>query len=133
MKIKYVGKKPFAVDPVAGSGKTWNGNGDIQTMTDKQGEMLCKYPDQFEDANPDKSAEHLTGKYAAMNRAELMQECDNRSLEFIARTSKADLVAMLEAEDGAPENKDQEDGRQIDLDQATLDEQAWHDHERKDE
>lgn len=49
--IKYVGKKPFALDNVAGSGKLWNGNGDVQTVTANQAKILLKYPDQWALAN----------------------------------------------------------------------------------
>lgn len=49
--IKYVGKKPFALDNVAGSGKLWNGSGDIQTVTIAQSKILLKYPDQWALAN----------------------------------------------------------------------------------
>ena len=49
--IKYVGKKPFALDNVAGSAKLWNGNGDIQPVTQAQAKILLKYPDQWALAN----------------------------------------------------------------------------------
>lgn len=47
IKIKYVGKKKFAVDNVAGSKKVWEGEGDIQDVTDAQARTLLKYPDQW--------------------------------------------------------------------------------------
>lgn len=49
--IVYVGKKPFALDNVAGSAKLWNGQGDIQTVTVAQAKILLKYPDQWGLAN----------------------------------------------------------------------------------
>ena len=54
--IKYVGKKPFALDNVAGSGKLWNGNGDVQTVTANQAKTLLKYPDQWGLANAEDAA-----------------------------------------------------------------------------
>lgn len=54
--IKYVGKKPFALDNVAGSGKLWNGNGDVQTVTANQAKILLKYPDQWGLANAEDAA-----------------------------------------------------------------------------
>ena len=46
-KIQYVGKKPFAVDNVAGSRVTWNGNGDIKEVADECVATLLGYPDQW--------------------------------------------------------------------------------------
>ena len=48
IKIIYVGKKPFAYDNMAGSGKCWNGNGDVHEVTDNQAKQLLKYTDQWE-------------------------------------------------------------------------------------
>lgn len=45
--IKYVGRKPFCFDRVAHSGKTWNGNGDVQDVTVAQARRLLKHPDEF--------------------------------------------------------------------------------------
>jgi hypothetical protein len=47
IKVKYVGKKPFAVDNVARSGKCWNGPGDVQEVTDAQALILTSYADQW--------------------------------------------------------------------------------------
>ena len=47
VKVKYVGKKPFAIDNVSGSRKQWHGNGDVQEVTDAQAKVLTKYPDQW--------------------------------------------------------------------------------------
>lgn len=46
--VRYVGKKAAAYDNVARSGVTWNGNGDVQQVTDAQAKLLLKYPDQWE-------------------------------------------------------------------------------------
>lgn len=46
--VIYVGKKPQAFDNVARSGKTWNGAGDVQEVTDAQAKMLIKFPDQWQ-------------------------------------------------------------------------------------
>ena len=45
--VQYVGKKPFACDNVAGSGKFWHGNGDVQDVTEAQAKVLLKFPDQW--------------------------------------------------------------------------------------
>lgn len=51
IEIEYVGKKPWARDNVAGSGKAWNGPGDVQEVTVNQAKTLLKYPDQWALAN----------------------------------------------------------------------------------
>jgi hypothetical protein len=51
--VKYVGKKPHAYDNIARSGVTWNGNGDVQEVTEAQAAALIKFPDQWELANED--------------------------------------------------------------------------------
>lgn len=47
IKIVYVGKKPFAYDNVAKSGKCWAGNGDVQEVRPEEAKVLLKYPDQW--------------------------------------------------------------------------------------
>lgn len=46
--VAYVGKKPFAADNVANSGKVWHGAGDVQQVTAAQAKILTKFPDQWE-------------------------------------------------------------------------------------
>src|SRR3982750_4339956 len=46
--VRYVGKKPTAIDNVAGSGKTWNGKDDVQEVTEAQARRLIKHPDQWQ-------------------------------------------------------------------------------------
>lgn len=56
IQIKYVGKKPFAFDNIANSGKGWNGPGDVQEVTAPQAKLLLKYADQWALANPGDAA-----------------------------------------------------------------------------
>lgn len=46
--LMYVGNKPAAYDNIARSGKTWNGHGDIQEVTEAQARLLLKFPDQWQ-------------------------------------------------------------------------------------
>ncbi len=48
VKLVYIGKKPTAYDNIARSGKTWNGYGDVQEVTDVQARQLLKFADQWE-------------------------------------------------------------------------------------
>lgn len=53
INVKYVGKKPFAIDNVARSGRTWTGAGDVQPVTPTQAKRLIAYPDQWQLENID--------------------------------------------------------------------------------
>ena len=57
MYLRYVGKKPWAIDSVGGTGTLWNGNGDIQEVPDDVGAKLLGYPDQWEEVIPKKTAD----------------------------------------------------------------------------
>ncbi|MEJ7745361.1 MAG: hypothetical protein WKF61_01110 [Luteimonas sp.] len=46
-QVKYIGRKLTAVDNVANSRVTWNGNGDVQTVTDRQARILVGFADQW--------------------------------------------------------------------------------------
>lgn len=49
--VVYVGNKPHAFDNIAHSGKSWQGKGDVQEVTDAQAKLLLKHPDQWALAN----------------------------------------------------------------------------------
>ena len=49
--VVYVGNKPHAFDNIAHYGKSWQGKGDVQEVTDAQAKLLLKYPDQWALAN----------------------------------------------------------------------------------
>lgn len=51
--IRYIGRKEWAVDPVAGSGVVWDGAGDVQPMTIAQARKILNHPDEWELADPD--------------------------------------------------------------------------------
>ena len=56
VSLRYIGKKPSAVDNIAHSRVTWDGYGDTQMVTDAQAKMLLKFPDQWELDNPEDQA-----------------------------------------------------------------------------
>jgi hypothetical protein len=60
VKLVYVGNKPVAYDNIARSGKSWNGNGDVQEVTEVQARQLLKFPDQWQlaDEADRESVEH---------------------------------------------------------------------------
>ena len=51
VQVVYVGNKPHAFDNIAHSGKSWQGKGDVQEVTDAQAKLLLKYQDQWALAN----------------------------------------------------------------------------------
>jgi len=52
VKLRYIGRKPSAYDNIARSGVTWNGNGDVQKVSDAQAKLLLRFPDQWELVDP---------------------------------------------------------------------------------
>lgn len=99
--IVYVGKKPFAVDNVAGSGKAWNGNGDVQTVTPAQAKVLIRFSDQWKLANS-KTAESVesSGIVEVMLDGEVIDvdvDAISRSLD---KLSKPELLAIAKAKIG---------------------------------
>ena len=62
VRIEYVGRKPSAIDNVAGSGQCWKGAGDVRSVTASQARILLKYPDQWvlaKGSNPPGQAEPI--------------------------------------------------------------------------
>jgi hypothetical protein len=45
MKLVYVGKRPFKTDNVCGTGTTWFGYGDVQSVERKYVPIFLKHPD----------------------------------------------------------------------------------------
>lgn len=76
--VIYVGKKPTAHDNVAGSGKVWNGNGDVQEVTELQAATLTKYRDQWAYAPTDNDVGKAgKGGAAKGNGSNQQQSADN--------------------------------------------------------
>ena len=47
-RVKYLGRKPYAVDTINGTGVVWNGNGDVQVLPIAHAEKLAKqHPDAW--------------------------------------------------------------------------------------
>jgi hypothetical protein len=100
--IVYVGKKPAAFDNVARSGKCWNGNGDVQEVTDAQAKLLIKFPDQWALADE--------ADAAAVNTLESVQVTDDEGnavdiahaslTKPLESMSKPELVAFAQAKFG---------------------------------
>lgn len=99
--IVYVGKKPFAVDNVAGSGKAWNGNGDVQAVTPAQAKVLIRFSDQWKLANSKTAASvESSGVVEVMLDGEVIDvdvDAISRSLD---KLSKPELLAIAKAKIG---------------------------------
>lgn len=122
VEIVYVGKKPFSMDNVAGSGKLWNGMGDIQQVTEQQAKTLLKYPDQWGLVNGGDAAaiakpvvvEVDTGTNEAGEHQ--TETFDVEELKKpLERMSKAELVALAKVKFGA--DLDAGDGKKALIDQ----------------
>lgn len=99
MKIRYVGKKPFAFDNVAQSGKIWAGHGDVQEVSDAQARKLLGYPDQWALDDP-KSAKELAVVHPVITTDEQGQPVELDPAELlkpIERMSKIELVALAQS------------------------------------
>lgn len=102
IKIRYVGKKPFAFDNVAGSGKCWSGAGDVQEVSAAQARSLLKYPDQWAAVDAEDAARAAApvtvevtdedGQGAHVDRAALAKPLE--------KMSKTELVALAQAKFG---------------------------------
>ena len=97
--IVYVGKKPFAVDNVAGSGKFWEGNGCVREVTVAQAKTLLNYPDQW--ALADESEQAIVDKKEALtvidgdgDSLEISPESLNKPVE---KMNKPQLVALAKS------------------------------------
>lgn len=51
IQIKYIGKKEFMPDFISGSGKNWEGYGDVQEVTVEQSKKLLVHDDEFAEAS----------------------------------------------------------------------------------
>ena len=96
VKIQYVGRKPFAIDNVAGSGVVWNGNGDIQEVSDRAARVLVKYPDQWALVNAEDAPiiEQPEQFQARDDTGELVTITENDLKRPIERMTKAELVTL---------------------------------------
>ena len=102
IKIVYVGKKPYCFDNVAGSGKCWNGKGDVQEVTEAQAKQLLKFPDQWDVANDEDA-----GIVNTPTTVEIKDE-DGQDVQVdqatltkpLEKMSKAELVALPKAKWG---------------------------------
>lgn len=100
--IVYIGKKPAAFDNVARSGKCWNGNGDVQEVTDAQAKVLIQYTDQWQLAN--KADAEAVNKPVSVQvtdsdgeTVQIEHEALSKPLE---KMSKAELLAFAQAKFG---------------------------------
>lgn len=102
IKIVYVGKKPTAYDNVAKTGKCWNGQGDVQEVTEDQAKQLLKYPDQWDVVDADdagilstQSTTEVTGEDG--EQVHVGADALKKPLE---RMRKEELVALAKAKWG---------------------------------
>lgn len=122
--IKYIGKKDFFPDFVSQSGKSWNGYGDVQEVTEAQAKKLLVHDDEFAEksahdallaAQPAPDVQAVTEAQAAevtpatpvVVPVGAPIASDLPTAEEIAAMNKTDLVALaaahaIEINDAAP-------------------------------
>lgn len=97
VQVKYVGRKPSAHDNVAGSGKTWEGHGDVQEVTPLQARTLIRYADQWElvEAEQTEAVKDLRTIIVVEDEDGKQIEVDAASLTMpVERMAKYMLVAL---------------------------------------
>lgn len=102
IKIVYVGKKPFAYDNVAKSGKCWQGNGDVQEVTVSQAKQLLKHPDQWDVVDPDDAGivNTQTTTEVTDEDGENVQVTSADLAKPLEKMTKPELVALAKAKWG---------------------------------
>jgi len=102
IKIVYIGKKPYAYDNVASSGKCWNGKGDVQEVTETQAKQLLKYTDQWElvDAADADSVNTPVTTQVVDEDGESVEVDATSLLKPLEKMNKAELVALAKAKWG---------------------------------
>ncbi|RQS39773.1 hypothetical protein [Burkholderia sp. Bp8990] len=91
--IRYIGRKEWAIDPVAGSGVVWEGSGDVQEMTVTQARKILKHPDEWELANPDDAGRlEVQTVHQTLDEDGKPTEVDEKDLEKpIERMTRSEL------------------------------------------
>jgi len=94
--VVYVGNKPHAFDNIAHSGKSWQGKGDVQEVTDAQAKLLLKYPDQWALANEaDRAAVEAPVSIQSTDEAGEAVTIDPDDLKKpLEKMNKAELAAL---------------------------------------
>lgn len=102
IKIVYVGKKPFAYDNVAKSGKCWAGNGDVQEVAPNEAKQLLKYPDQWAlaDVGDAEAVNTPTTTEVQGEDGETVNVLDSDLTKPLENMSKSELVAFAKAKFG---------------------------------
>ena len=102
-KIKYIGKKPTKQDNVAGTGKTWNGAGDVQEVSDLAAERLLKHSDAFalDDGAASKTDAETESEpedqFAGLSKEELHALAKERGVEVHHAAGAAKVAEALRA------------------------------------
>lgn len=102
INIVYVGKKPFAYDNVAKSGKCWAGKGDVQAVTPNEAKQLLKYPDQWAlaDAADAEAVNTPTTTEVQGENGETVNVPDADLTKPLEKMSKSELAAFAKAKFG---------------------------------
>ncbi|MEJ0004365.1 MAG: hypothetical protein WDN30_14055 [Pararobbsia sp.] len=91
IEIRYVGRKPWAVDNVAHTGTIWCALNDVQAVPPGAARRLLKHPDQWELANPEDEALLAVAIHTTTDK-------DGKQIEVDEADLKKPLEKMTRAE-----------------------------------
>ena len=92
--VRYIGKKDHKEDNVAGTGIVWNGQGDVQAVSDSAFAKLILHPDVWENAGADDGISSET-KPAESETGSATSETKPAETETTAKTDEARDVDSL--------------------------------------
>lgn len=96
MDVRYIGKKPFCIDRLYGSGAMWHGKGDIQPVPDAIAHrMVASAPSMYEEVKPDAPPPYpAAGELASDSPLKEVVELPDGTKKALEKMRRADLFAL---------------------------------------
>lgn len=109
LKVRYVGLKDKEVDCVAGTGVTWIGHGDVQSVPAKAWAIMAKHPDVWDLVEGEDDGAGLSDAAASKALAEREKALNEWGSQLDSRERELDAreAAVAEREKAA----DKDDGK----------------------
>ena len=102
IELRYIGRKAWAVDPVAGTPTVWDGPGDIQGVSVGAARKILRHPDEWELANPeDASRLEVNTSHTTTDEEGHLVEVDDADLKKpVDKMSRAELKVYAKTKFG---------------------------------
>jgi hypothetical protein len=97
LSVRYVGQKTQRADTVAGTGLTWYGHGDIQSVPLAAWDKLKRHPDVWELVDTTTEAPKAEGTLGAASAADGSEDTSATASEETPPADRDAIVAQLEA------------------------------------